>query len=92
MSKKPSIDVHINESNERRRHPDFVPVVHSTGTELRGRIHSKKRYPIRPEVNYDRPLTKLVKPKIEARSSPKTVMGLRFQRMYGKPKPKGVKK
>ena len=92
MSKKPSIDDYINENNERRRHPDFKPVVHSTGTELRGKIYSRKQYPVRPEVNYNRPITRLVKPKIEAKSSSKKVMGLRFQRMYGKPKPKGVKK
>ena len=91
MSNKPSIDDYINEVNKRMKDPNYVPVNHSTGTELRGKIYSRKQYPVRPEVNYNRPITRLVKPKIEAKSSPKKVMGLRFQRMYGKPKPKGGK-
>jgi len=58
MNKKPSIDEYINEVNAKMNHPDYKPVVHSTGTELRGTRYSKKQHPIRPEINYNRPLIK----------------------------------
>tara|TARA_R100001129_G_C5205849_1_gene215224 strand:+ start:391 stop:627 length:237 start_codon:yes stop_codon:yes gene_type:complete len=51
--------------------------------ELRSRAgnrYSKKQHPVRPEVNYTMPLNRLVKPKRLPKSSPKTVMGLKFQR------------
>ena len=86
MSNKPSIDDYINEVNKRMRDPNYVPVNHSTGTELRGKIYSRKQHPIRPEVNYNRPLNRLRVPKREIKTSPKTMRGLRFQNMYGKPK------
>jgi len=40
----------------------------------------KRKYE-RKEINYNRPLTRLVKPKRLAKSSPKTMMGLKLMRM-----------
>tara|TARA_R100000458_G_C8112270_1_gene134555 strand:- start:279 stop:419 length:141 start_codon:yes stop_codon:yes gene_type:complete len=41
---------------------------------------AKRKYDIQ-EVNYDRPTNRLVKPKRLAKSSPKTMMGLKLARM-----------
>jgi len=39
----------------------------------------KRKY-LRKEMNYDRPTNRLVKPKRLAKSSPKTMMGLKLMR------------
>ena len=44
---------------------------HSTGVELRGKIYSRKQYPIRPEVNYNMPPNRLRVPQRLGKSSPK---------------------
>tara|TARA_R100000008_G_scaffold84626_1_gene72524 strand:+ start:51 stop:350 length:300 start_codon:yes stop_codon:yes gene_type:complete len=95
MSNKPSIDDYINGMNVGTNEQEIVKKKHQTDTDFQNELRSRgmlprrgknRQHPIRPEVNYNRPLNRLVIPKREIKTSPKTMRGLRFQNLYGKPK------